>query len=287
MEKIEHLLSVRNHLGEGPLWNSEESALYWVDIERGAYQRYHPATGLTERVELGVSVGVMRLRQSGGMVMATGNGFQFWDPASRKLTPIANPEAGKAEARLNDGMIDPQGRFWAGSMAPDFSSALYRLDPDLSLHRMDTGIGISNGLGWSSDSRTMYYTDSRAKAIYAYDFDPATGNLANRRTLIASQDEPGSPDGMAVDAEGFIWSARWGGWKISRYDLAGKLEREIQVPVEFPTSVAFGGSSLNELYITSAWTELGEERKDTQPWSGDLFRLRQPIKGLPERKFAG
>ncbi len=287
MDQIEHLLSVRNHLGEGPLWSSEEAALYWVDIERGAYQRYHPASGSVERVEVGVSVGVMRLRQSGGMVMATGNGFQFWDPASRKLAPIANPEAGKVDARFNDGMIDFQGRFWAGSMAPEFTSALYRLDPDLSVHKMDTGIGISNGLGWSADSRTMYYTDSRAKVIYAYDFDPATGNLANRRAFISSQDETGSPDGMAVDSHGFIWSARWGAWKISRYDPAGKLEREIQMPVEFPTSMAFGGNNLDELYITSAWTELGEERKGTQPLSGDLFRLRLAIRGLPERKFTG
>jgi sugar lactone lactonase YvrE len=287
METITHLLTVRNHLGEGPLWNSEESALYWVDIERGAYQCYHPDSGQVERVEIGLSLGVMRLRQSGGMVMATGNGFQFWDPAKKELTPIVNPEPSKTGARLNDGMIDPQGRFWAGTLASDDSSALYRLDPDLSLHKMEIGIGISNGLGWSLDGQTLYYTDSRKRVIYAYDFDGASGEIANRQDFIFTPDEPGTPDGLAVDSLGFIWSARWGGWKISRYDPTGKLEREIQLPVEFPTSVAFGGLGLEDLYITSAWMELGDARKDTQPWSGDLFVMPAPTPGLPERKFAG
>ncbi|HEX7434721.1 MAG TPA: SMP-30/gluconolactonase/LRE family protein [Anaerolineaceae bacterium] len=287
MENVIHLLSLRNHLGEGPLWVHEENALYWVDIERGAYLRYLPASGRVERVEIGTTLGVMRLRQSGGMVMASGNGFQFWDPVSRRLTPIVNPEAGKIEGRLNDGMIDPQGRFWAGTMAPGFTSALYRLDPDLSLHQMESGIGISNGLGWSLDSREMYFTDSRKKIIYAYDFDPVSGEISNRRNLIATPDEAGSPDGMTVDSEGFIWSARWGGWKLSRYDPQGKLEREVVMPVEFPTSCAFGGADLDQLYITSAWMELGEDRKDTQPWSGDLFMMQSPFRGLPERKFAG
>ncbi len=287
MDPITHLLPLRNHLGEGPLWNDAEQALYWVDIERGAYQRYDPASGAVVRVDIGTSLGVMRLRRSGGMVMATGDGFQFWDPTQRVLTPIANPEPGKGDARLNDGMVDPQGRFWAGTMAPGFSSALYRLDPDLSLHRMESRVGISNGLGWSPDGQTMYYTDSRKRVIFAYDFDPASGDIANRREWVATPNEAGTPDGLAVDSEGFIWSARWGGWKLSRYDPQGKLEREIAMPVEFPTSCAFGGPDLDQLFITSAWTELGEARKDEQPWSGDLFVMPAPARGLPERKFAG
>ena len=287
MNTVTHLLSLRNQLGEGPLWDEDGKTLYWVDIERGAYLHYDPAKGVVDRVEIGTSLGVMRLRRSGGMVMATGEGFQFWDPNRRSLTLIANPEPGKVGARLNDGVIDPQGRFWAGTMAPGFTSALYRLDPDLSLHCMETGVGVSNGMGWSPDGRTMYYTDSRKKVIYAYDFDPTHGDLANRRELIATPDEVGTPDGLAIDSAGFIWSARWGGWKISRYDPQGKLEREIAMPVEFPTSCAFGGKNLDQLFITSAWIELGEARKDKQPWSGDLFVISAPVRGLPEIKFAG
>jgi len=286
-ETVERYLPVRNKLGEGPLWHPTEHALYWVDIEGMAYQRHVPATGALERVEVGLLLGVMRFRRQGGMVMATSQGIQFWDPAAARLTPVANPEAGKPNARFNDGGIDPQGRFWAGTMAPGQTSGLYRLDLDHSLHCMDSGIGTSNGIAWSLDGKTLYFTDSPAKVIYAYDFDAATGAVANRRPFIHTPQEAGFPDGLIVDSEGCLWSARWGGWKISRYDPDGKLERVILMPVEFPTSCVFGGENLTDLYITSAWTELGEEGKQRQPWAGDIFRLHTDIRGQVEPVYAG
>jgi sugar lactone lactonase YvrE len=283
-----HLLPVQNRLGEGPVWNTDEQTLYWVDIEGKAYHRYTPSTGMHERIEVGVMLGVLRFRASGGLVMATCRGIQFWDPASRQLTPLVNPEDGKPDARFNDGAVDPQGRFWAGTMAPGTpSSSLYRLDPDHTLHRMDTGIGTSNGIAWSLDSRTLYYTDSPLKVIYAYDFDPHTGKIENRRPFIHTPDEPGFPDGLIVDSEGFLWSARWGGWKINRYDPAGKKEREVAVPAEFTTSCAFGGPDLTDLYITTAWTELGADHARVQPYSGDIFLLHTAIRGQVEPKYAG
>jgi sugar lactone lactonase YvrE len=288
MEQVERLLPVRNQLGEGPLWRTDEQALYWVDIEGKAYHRYIPATGEQERVEVGVLLGVMRFRRSGGMVMATSAGIQLWDDKAHQLTPIANPEKGKPNARFNDGAVDPQGRFWAGTMAPGApSSALYRLDTDHRLQKIDEPFGTSNGIGWSLDGRTLYFTDSPAKMIYAYDFDPASGNATYRRPFIHTPQEPGFPDGLIVDGQGFLWSARWGGWKINRYDPAGKLERVISMPVEFPTSCVFGGPDLTELYITSAWTELGEQGKDAQPWAGDIFRLHTDIRGQVEPFYAG
>jgi sugar lactone lactonase YvrE len=288
MEKVERLLPVRNQLGEGPLWRTDEQALYWVDIEGKAYYRYLPATGVQERVEVGLLLGVMRFRRSGGMVMATSEGIQLWDDQTRTLTPLVNPEADKPRARFNDGAVDPQGRFWAGTMAPgEPSSALYRLDADHSLKKMDGPIGTSNGIGWSLDGRSLYFTDSPAKVIYAYDFDPDSGNIANRRPFIHTPDEPGVPDGLIVDSQGFLWSARWGGWKINRYDPAGKLERVITMPVEFPTCCVFGGPDLTDLYVTTAWTNLGEQGKDTQPWAGDIFRLYTDIKGQVEPFYAG
>jgi sugar lactone lactonase YvrE len=152
---------------------------------------------------------------------------------------------------------------------------------------METGIGVANGIGWSPDGKTMYFTDSPLKTIFAYDFDGATGNISNRRPFIATPDQNGFPDGLAVDAQGAIWSARWGGWKISRYLPDGTLDFDIPMPVEFPTAVAFGGSDYSDLYITSAWTALGEERKDTQPLSGDLFLMRAGVCGRPEPKYKG
>ena len=191
MEKVERLLAVRNCLGEGPVWHVAQSALYWVDIVGQKYYRYYPSTGEMETVTVGLQIGVLRFTQSGRLVMATEDGFKFWNPLTHSLAPIANPEHGKPGARFNDGAIDPQGRFWAGTMSPGQTSSLYRLDADLSLHTMDTGMGTSNGAGWSPDGRTMYFTNSATYTIYAYDFDPATGSIDHRRIFSHTPDEPG------------------------------------------------------------------------------------------------
>jgi sugar lactone lactonase YvrE len=152
---------------------------------------------------------------------------------------------------------------------------------------METGVTVANGIGWSPDNKTMYFTDSAPKIIYAYDFDPSTGAIENRRNFMHTPDEPGVPDGLAVDSEGFIWSARWDGWKITRYDLEGKVEREIPVPVGRPTSCAFGGPGLKNLYITSARVGLSETELREQPLAGDLFVLETDVKGMIEPKFLG
>ena len=287
MDEVERVLKIGNRLGEGPLWSVDEGALYWVDIEGNRLYRFRPADGTLESFDTGLPVGALGLRASGGLVVATKNGFAFWDPHTLSLTFIADPEADKPEARFNDGAVDRRGRFWAGTLAPGATSSLYRLDPDLTVHTMETGITASNGIGWSPDNRTMYFTDTRRKTIYAYDFDVATGHISNRRSVVFTPDEEGVPDGLAVDSEGFIWSARWGGWKVSCYDPSGKLEREVRLPVQYPTSCAFGGDRLDELYVTSARTRVSEEQIREQPFAGDLFRLGMGIRGLPEPKFAG
>jgi sugar lactone lactonase YvrE len=289
---VEHVLAVQNILGEGPLWNSEEQALYWVDIYGHRFYRYEPATGELESFNVGLPVGALALRKAGGLVMATKRGFAFWD-RQEGLRSIVDPEAHKPYSRFNDGAVDRQGRFWAGTMCdpedgcPQPESSLYRLDPDLSLHVMATEVGIANGIGWSPDQRLMYFTDSPLRMIYVYDFDAATGTIENRRPFVHTPEEKGVPDGLTVDSEGFVWSACWGGGKITRYDPTGKVERVIQLPVQYPTSCTFGGPSLDELYITSAWTALSEEKRRQQPLAGDLFRLRTDIKGQEEPKFAG
>lgn len=290
--EVEHVLAVNNKLGEGPVWSVDEQALYWVDIESNCFYRLYPATGKHEVFTTGLPVGVLALRASGGLVMATKNGFAFWSP-QQGLRFITDPEAHKPHTRFNDGAVDCRGRFWAGTMCglaemcAEPEGSLYRLDPDGSVHVMETGLAISNGIGWSPDNSLMYLTDSPLHMIYVYDFDAATGTIGNRRPFIHTPDEAGIPDGLAVDSEGCIWSARWGGWKITRYDPGGKGEREIRLPVQYPTSCAFGGEHLNELYITSAWTALSEEQRKNQPLAGDLFRVKTDIKGLERPKFAG
>jgi sugar lactone lactonase YvrE len=293
MNQVEHILAVNNTVGEGPVWSLEEQALYWVDIEKNNFSRLSPTTGKYEVFDVGVPIGILAFRASGGLVLATKKGFAFWDPQTQGLRFIADPEADKPHTCFNDGAVDCQGRFWAGTRCdvPEMGNipegCLYRLDPDGSVHTMETGIIVSNGLGWSPDNTIMYFTDSPPRMIYAYDFDPATGAIENRRPFIHTPDEDGVPDGLAVDSEGCIWSARWDGWKITRYDPSGKVEREIQLPVQKPTSCAFGGAHLDELYITSASTGLSEEQKKKQPFAGDLFRIKTDTKGLENAKFAG
>ncbi len=292
-EKVEHVLAVQNKLGEGPVWDSQEQVLYWVNIKENSFYRYYPKNGELEMFEVGLPIGTLAVRAGGkGLIMATKNGFALWDWATQQLEFIANPEADKPGNRFNDGTPDSEGRFWAGTMEDAETSkepqgSLYRLDPDGSVHKMETDLFISNGLGWSPDNRTMYLTDSPRQTIFAYDFDAATGTISNRRLFIQTPDGYGFPDGMTVDSEGYIWSAMWGGWKITRFDPDGKIEREIAMPVECPSCCVFGGENLDELYITSAWKALNEEQRKSQPQAGDLFRLKTNIKGREKWKFAG
>lgn len=293
MNNLEHLLAVQNILGEGPVWDAEAQVLYWVDIYGQTFYRFSPATGELRKFEVGVQVGVLAPRAAGGLVMATHRGFALWDEQSEALTSLADPEADHPETRFNDGAVDPAGRFWAGTMlegSEDWDSApgnLYRLDPDYTLTRMETGIAISNGIGWSPDGKTMYFTDSPRQVIYAYDYDQATGTIANRRPFIQTPGEASVPDGLTVDSEGCIWSARWGGWRIIRYDPQGKPERTISLPVQYPTSCTFGGPALDELYITSAAVRVSADKRSEQPLAGDVFRLKPGITGLKQPRFPG
>jgi sugar lactone lactonase YvrE len=178
----------------------------------------------------------------------------------------------------------------AGSGAePPGDGRLFRLDPGGSVHRMETGLTISNGLGWSPDQRFFYLTDTLRRRIYRYEYDPASGEIANRQDWVRVPEAPGEglPDGLAVDREGFIWSARWDGWKLVRYDPDGRLEREVRVPVARPTSCAFGGPGLGDLYVTSAWSGLDETTRRSQPWAGDILRLQAGFSGREPFTFAG
>lgn len=287
MLEAEHVLSVRNELGEGPIWHAREQALYWTDIERSLYHRFHPATAAHETVPVGEKVGALAFRESGGFVLAAEHGFALWQPAAKRLEPFGKVTKGANPVGFNDGAVDARGRFWAGTLTGESDNSLYRLDPDGSVHRMDTGFGVPNGIGWSLDNRTMYFTDSSTSIIYAYTFEPETGHIGDRRALTDSSDRPGVPDGLTVDAEGYIWSARWGAGCVERLDSGGNLVQTVRVPATFPTSVAFGGADLRDLYITSALYEIPVEERHRHPLDGDLFRFRGEVRGQIEFAFTG
>ncbi len=290
-QQVEHILSTQDELGECPIWDPQEQALYWVDIEGGRVHRYDPATKTHQLVEPEFPITAFGLRASGGWVTAAKNGLAFWDPQSGGYGFIGDPVADIPNVRFNDGVVDRQGRFWAGTIneedfyAPD--SSLYRLDADGSIHQVDAGFATSNGIAVSPDGQTLYFVDMFNGNILAYDHDPATGNVENRRIFASVPEEAGYPDGLTVDSEGFIWSGHWGGWKVTRYDPAGKIEREIKLPVQNVTRCAFGGERLDELYITTAWFTLSEADRKDQPLAGDLFRVKTEVKGLVEPKFLG
>jgi sugar lactone lactonase YvrE len=288
MMKPVNVVACQNTLGEGPLWNGQEQSIYWVDIDEKKIQRYFPGTQKYEVFDLPIKICLMAFRSKGGMIMGAENGIYFWDPNSQKLDFITHPESGKTEARFNDGKVDRKGRLWAGTMTfQGATSSLYRLDKNLSVHQMETGVTISNGVGWSPDNKTMYFVDSLRYVVYAYDFDLETGALSNRRAFVQMSESFGIPDGLTVDSEGCVWVAIYNGWKVMRYDPAGKVVDEIAFPVSKPSSCMFGGKNLDELYVTSISDGLTAEDKLKQPMAGDLFMIKTSVRGLPEPDFAG
>jgi sugar lactone lactonase YvrE len=294
MVQAQHLISSQNKLGEGPLWHPGEEALYWVDIEQQRVERYQPSAGLRTGVHFSLSVTALGLRRLGGFIAATEKGFGYWDGRTSEVFLFDHPESDKPENRFNDGAVGPDGRFWAGTMRPGpqepgaSPGALYRLDPDSTSRLVEPGLTISNGLGWSPDGKRFYHTDSLRHTIYVYDYDPAGGEVENRRIFVQDPEVPGVPDGLTVDSQGFVWSARWGGWKVTRFDPEGKPEREITLPVACPTSCTFGGTGLNRLYITSAWTALTPAERAEQPQAGDVFVAEfEGITGQLPNRFMG
>jgi sugar lactone lactonase YvrE len=268
-------------LGEGPVWDAAGQALYWIDGPPGRVHRLD-AAGRHAAWDAGQPVGAVFPRAGGGLLVAARDGFLALDPASGAVTMLAPVESGRPENHLNDGACDRAGRLYAGTMAADETpgaGALYRLDPDLSVTRLLTGIGISNGIGWSPDERLMYYVDSLAYQVDVFDYDPATGAIEGRRRLASVGQGEIMPDGLAVDAEGGVWVAQWGGGVLFRYHADGRLDRTVQFPHAHVTSCAFGGPDLDRLYVTTAAGPANA--------AGGLFVLTPGVTGLPAHPFGG
>ncbi len=291
MPDVECLVECANILGEGPIWHPREKALYWCDNLKPSVQRYDPATGEATVWPLDKQVGSIVFRESGGIVAGMECGFCFIDLETGGIESIVDPEAGIAGNRLNDGKCDRAGRYWCGSMdaaLKDPTAALYRLDTDLSCHRMDDGFTVSNGIAFSPDDKVMYFSDTRAETVYAYDFDLASGALENRRVFISTREIAGRVDGATVDADGYYWCAHIHGGEIARYDPDGRLERTIPLPVRHPTMCTFGGEDFDTLYVTSSTKFLGPGEAENQPLAGALFAIHDVgAKGIVEPYFAG
>ena len=279
-----------NRLGEVPVWDVAEQALYWVDIEGRLLQRYTPSTGAVERWAMPERIACFALRESGGLIVAFASGIAFYDLETGEIDWIARPEADRPGNRFNEGKCDRRGRFWTGSMDDGLtrrSGALYRVDPDRSVEMVLDGVGVSNSIVWSPDDRDFYVADTLEGVIWRFDFDAEAGRISNRRAIVDLRGSGFGPDGSTVDAEGCLWNAQWGGWRVARYSPEGELLRTVPLPVQKPTNCIFGGPDLATLYVTSAVADLDGAALAAQPLAGGLFALDVGVAGLPETRFAG
>ncbi|HEV2518203.1 MAG TPA: SMP-30/gluconolactonase/LRE family protein [Devosia sp.] len=284
----ECVLPVAAHLGEGPIWSDTDSRLVWLDILAPAVHVFDPATGQDTTTKVSRMVTAIAARAAGGYAVMTQNGLELLDIANGELTPVVDPEADIETNRFNDAKCDRRGRFWAGSMALDASrpaGSLYSIEADGKWRRHDTGFTVSNGMGWSPDDRLMYFADSAEGCVFAYDFDIEAGTLSNRRSVIQIPPVEGKPDGLTVDAEGYIWVAVWDGWAVRRYAPDGRLDRVVGVPVPRPSSCCFGGDRLETLYITSGRIRLAERMLVEAPLSGGIFAIDAGVRGQPSGTF--
>jgi sugar lactone lactonase YvrE len=264
--------------------------LWWVDILGKSVHRTNPDDLRDDVFPVGRFVGSVALREVGGLVLALSDGFATFDPVTRRVELIAAVESDDPTTRMNDGKVDPGGRFWAGTMGVDHragAGTLYRLDPDGRVTPMLRPVTISNGLDWSLDGRTMYYIDTRTRRVDQFDFDIDTGAITNRRPFIQIPDGAGSPDGMTLDADGYLWVALWNGWCIQRYAPDGRPDMRIDVPAAETSSCTFGGPDLDQLFITTAQEGFPPRGKPDQPHAGSLFVCRPGPRGRAPFRYLG
>lgn len=281
------ILDARARLGEGPVWDAVTQTLFWVDVYNHRVHQFDPATGKDRYFDTGEVVGALAPAGPDRLIIARKSTLAYLNTQTGDLQTLASLEfSSPTDTRCNDGKCDPQGRFWIGTCSgTPGAAALYRYDPDGTVQTMETGLTISNGLGWSPDGCTFYLTDSAPQKIYAYDFEPESGTLSNRRVFVDLSAEAVEPDGLTIDSEGNIWSALWGGWAIACFAPTGQELGRLKMPVPRPTSLTFGGQDLSDLYITSASVDMTQTELQDCFIAGDLFHLSTSSTGLPTNVF--
>lgn len=275
--------------GEGPVWDERNQLIHWVDLLKGEWHQYDPATRSHHQQDCGEAVGVVSLRENGGFLYGLRSGFGISDAITSEVSVFEKIDDNEPNVRFNDGATAPCGRFYAGTMQDDGAAPvgkLYRVDHDLKVTVMDENLYVPNGMGWSLDGRTFYMIDTGQHCIFAYDYDEKTGDLSDRRVFKQFLDDV-NPDGMCIDAEGNFWIAIWGGSRIEVLDKYGVFEKKIDLPFTHPTSCCFGGANLEDLYITTSQLVLTPNQKEDQPLAGETLVIYQAGKGRLEPRFYG
>ena len=266
-------------IGEGPLWHPGEKCVYWTDIPMGRMFRYNPATGAHEQFYDGEVVGGFTIQEDGSLLLFMAKGaIAIWRDG--RLEYVYEEIPSERETRFNDVIADPAGRVFCGTMSTAARPArLFRLDVDPQLTELLDDVDISNGMGFTPDRKQMYYTDSPTREIYLFDYNQDTGGITNKRVFVRTPEGEGVPDGMTVDAEGYVWSARWDGSCLVRYSPDGREDRRIEFPAKKVSSVIFGGEDYTDMYVTTAG---GDNKVDEGYGAGALFRINLGIRGVPE-----
>ncbi len=279
-------VDARAELGECPVWDAREQALYFVDCRRPALFRFDPASGTLREWALPAAIGCFALSDRGGAVLALANGIARLDFATGALTPLLQPEGEQPDMLFNDGGVDPSGYFWAGTMHRSLREpvgTIWQLDGELKACAVFRGLKVPNGLCWSPDGTRFYFNDS-PRAMFVADFDAQSGTAFPPFVFAAEGIATGWPDGSAVDADGYLWNARWDGGGIARFAPDGRLDRFLRLPVSRPTSCCFGGPGLDRLYVTSARLGVDAAALAAQPLAGAVLVLAPGVRGLPQRR---
>lgn len=287
----ETVLKAQATLGEGCCWDHQAQRLYWLDILNCEVHIFDPATGQDRVLKTPYHVTLVHPTEKGDLILGTKMGIARMDPESGAFEEIIDPEADLPGNRFNDGKPGPDGRLYAGSMPYDGSlgkANFWRIETDFAYTRLLEHVGNSNGLGWSPDEKTLYYTDTKTGRVDAFDFNATSGEITNRRPVVEVSHDVGRPDGMTVDADGNIWTALWAGGGVACWDAAtGEMLMKITAPCPNVTCPSFGGPDLDTLYFTTAKKGKDEAEPASEPAAGDLFAAKPGVKGLPGYRFKG
>lgn len=288
-KKAELIHDAKAMLGEGPVWDPRQQALFWVDIEGKQLHRHNPVNNSNQHWNFEGMIGAAVPSENDSILLALESGMASYNIETETLTPHEALKNENPEMRYNDGKVGPNGNFWIGSMHKRFkpgSGNLYRVDSEFNTTLQIPGTTISNGMAWSADKKSFYYIDSDAHEVYTYEFDASTSSITNKSIAFKVPKSYGSADGMCIDVEGMLWIAHWGGNCVRRWNpKTGTVLETIEVAAPHVTSCCFGGKELDTLYITSARSDLNKEQLNKYPLSGGLFTYKPGIQGMPITYF--
>jgi len=275
-------------LGESPIWSPKDASIYFIDIKKSAIIRFSTNNHQFQSIPTPAEIGCIVLNKKGGLVAALQTGLALVNFESQKFNFFLDIDIDRPSNRPNDGKCDAMGRLWVATMDQKEISPtgrLWRISSQGVSKVMDKNFIIGNGIDWSPDFKKMYFTDSANRTIYVYDFDLKNGSIKNKKIFVKISDLDGYPDGLTIDRDGYIWSAHWDGWRITRYSPNGTVDKIISLPIPRPTSLIFGGADYSNLYITSARYGLTKSQIETSPLSGSLFVYDAKITGRPSNPF--